>query len=360
MKEYTGQSSYKSNLKILLTAVFVVLGLWFAYQIISIIFLFFLAVVLTLILNAPTMWLVHKKVPRTLAALLVFLIMLIFLGIIGWLVVPKILEQLGILFNNLPGYYQDLKTGLSSHLGDYPLLQKRILSGSAFEEGMPSTSKLVTNVGYFSFSIISSFFLLIMFFSIVAYMLISPEPLIKTYLTFFSEKNRSKAARALSRSSVMMVGWMKSNLIVGAIEGTAIYFFLTYMDLPGVWVWVGLALFAEMVPKLGLYIMMIPPVLIALSVSPLTSLWVLLFYLGLTEVTGDFVIPKVRATTMNLHPISSLIVMLAMGLAFGLMGALVATPLTAFIKAYYEEFYLSDVSKANLKEEVDLILERRV
>ena len=360
MKEFAGQSSYKSNLKILLTAIFVVVGLWFAYQIISIIFLFFLAVVLTLILNAPTMWLVKKKIPRTFAALIVFLFMLIFLGVIGWLVIPKILEQLGILFNNLPQYYADTKTGLSSHLADYPLLQKRVLSGSAFEEGMPSAMKLVSNVGYFSASIISSVFLLIMYFSIVAYMLISPEPLIETYLTFFSEKNRPKAARALAKSSIMMTGWMKSNLIVGVIEGTAIYFFLSYMDVPGVWVWVGLALFAEFIPKLGLYIMMIPPVLIALSISPLTALWVLLFYLGLTELTGDFVIPKVRATTMNLHPISSLIVMLAMGLAFGLMGVLIATPLTAFIKAYYEEFYLSGISTENLKKEVDVILERKV
>ena len=360
MKEFTSQSFYKSGLKIILTAIFVVAGLWFAYQIVSIIFLFFLAVVLTLILNTPTMWLVKKKVPRTIAALIVFFIMLIFLGFIGWLVVPKILEQLGTLFNNLPQYYEDLKTGLSSRLIDYPLLQKRVLSGSAFEDGMPSAMKLVSNVGYYSASVISSIFLLIMFFSIVAYMLITPEPLIETYLTFFSEKNRPNAARALARSSVMMTGWMKSNLIVGAIEGTAIYFFLTYMKVPGVWIWVGLALFAEFIPKLGLYIMMIPPVLIALSISPLTALWVFLFYMGLTELTGDFVIPKVRATTMNLHPISSLLVMLAMGLAFGLMGVLISTPLTAFIKAYYEEFYLSGISTENLKEEVEVILERKV
>lgn len=360
MKEFSGPSSYNSLLKILLTVVFVVLGLWFAYQIVSIIFLFFLAVVLTLILNAPTMWLVKKKVPRTLAALMVFFLMLIIIVLIGWMVVPKILEQLGTLFNNLPKYYEDFKSGLSSRLEDYPLLQKRVMSGSAFEEGLPTTRNLVTNVGYFSYSLVSSIFLVIMFFSIVAYMLISPQPLIETYLTFFSEQNRTKAARALARSSIMMTGWMKSNLIVGLIEGTAIYFFLNYMDLPGVWVWVGLALFAEMVPKLGLYIMMIPPVLIALSISPLTALWVLLFYLALTEFTGDFIIPKVRASTMNLHPISSLLVMLAMGLAFGLMGVLVATPLTAFIKAYYEEFYLSDISMENIQQDVEVVLERKV
>ena len=360
MKELTSQSFYQSGVKIILTAIFVVAGLWFAYQVVSIVFLFFLAVVLTLILNTPTMWLVSKKVPRTVAALIVFFLMLLFLVFIAWLVVPKMLEQLTTIFNNLPQYYESTRVGLASRLDEYPSLQRRVLSGSAFEEGLPSAIKLVSNVGYYSISLISSIFLLIMFFSIVAYMLISPEPLIETYLTFFSERNRPKAARALAESSVMMTGWMKSNLIVGAIEGTAIYFFLTYMEVPGVWVWVGLALFAEFVPKLGLYIMMIPPTLIALSISPLTSLWVFLFYIGLSELTGDFVIPKVRASTMNLHPISSLLVMLAMGLAFGLMGVLISTPLTAFIKAYYEEFYLSDVSTTNLKEEVNLILERKV
>jgi predicted PurR-regulated permease PerM len=42
------------------------------------------------------------------------------------------------------------------------------------------------------------------------------------------------------------------------------------------------------------------------------------------------------------------------------MGVLISTPLTAFIKAYYEEFYLSGISADNLKEEVDVILERKV
>jgi predicted PurR-regulated permease PerM len=33
-------------------------------------------------------------------------------------------------------------------------------------------------------------------------------------------------------------------------------------------------------------------------------------------------------------------ILLAMATAFGLMGALLATPLTAIIKAYYEEFFI--------------------
>ena len=118
--------------------------------------------------------------------------------------------------------------------------------------------------------------------------------------------------------------------------------------------------FSEMVPKLGLYIMAVPPTLVALSIDPLTALWVLVFFVVLNELAGDLITPRVRASTMNLHPVSSLLVMLAMISAFGLVGALVATPLTAFIKAYYEEFYLASASTENVAEQIDVVLERRV
>ncbi|MBO0936380.1 AI-2E family transporter [Fibrella sp. HMF5335] len=354
------ESRYSNAVRLILIAALVLMGLWFTYEVINIVFFFFFAVVLTLILNAPTMWLVSKKVPRTVAALLVFAALLIFLVLIGWLVIPRMLEQLTQLVTNVPLYYQNLKTELSGLLADYPSLQKKLLTGKSLQNELPSVVNIVTRLGNFSLSIVSGLFFLIMFFSVVVYMLISPAPLIETYLLFFSPKNRPKAGRALARASKMVVGWMWSNVVVGSIEAVATFAFLSYMGIPGVWVWAGLALFAEMVPKLGLYIMAIPPTLVALSIDPVTALWVLVFFLALNELAGDFITPHVRASTMNLHPVSSLLVMLAMVSAFGLVGALIATPLTAFIKAYYEEFYLASTSSENVAEQVDVVLKRDV
>jgi predicted PurR-regulated permease PerM len=153
-----------------------------------------------------------------------------------------------------------------------------------------------------------------------------------------------------------MVGWVWSNLIVGIIEAIAVFIFLSFMGIPGVWVWAGLTLFAEMIPKLGFYIMAIPPTLVALSIHPIMALWVIAFYVLFDEISGDFLLPRIRASAMNLHPVSTLFVMLAMASAFGLLGALIATPLTAFIKAYYETFVLAETSKANIKKGVDVVL----
>ncbi len=253
-----------------------------------------------------------------------------------------------------------MQDNLADALADYPSLQKKVVESTSMKEILPSTRRLITSLSRFSFSLIGGIFMLVFFFSIILYMLIEPRPLLETYLMFFSEENRPKAAEAMARSSRMMVGYMWSNVVVGTIEAVLIFAFLTYMDVPGVWVWAGLALFSEMIPKLGPYIMAAPPVLIALAIDPMTALWVALFYLVMNELMGDFVVPKIRASTMNLHPVSSLFVMLAMACAFGIVGALIATPLTAFIKAYYEVFYLENKSTRGVNRQIDKILECKV
>ena len=347
-------------MKLIVVAALVVAGFYFAYQIVGVLFMLFFAVVLTLVLNAPTMWLVKKKVPRTLAAIIVFFVTMVFLGFVGWLVIPRILEQVSTLVANLPGYIEGMQDNLADALADYPSLQKKVVESTSMKEILPSTRRLITSLSRFSFSLIGGIFMLVFFFSIILYMLIEPRPLLETYLMFFSEENRPKAAEAMARSSRMMVGYMWSNVVVGTIEAVLIFAFLTYMDVPGVWVWAGLALFSEMIPKLGPYVMAAPPVLIALAIDPMTALWVALFYLVMNELMGDFVVPKIRASTMNLHPVSSLFVMLAMAGAFGIVGALIATPLTAFIKAYYEVFYLENKSTRGVNRQIDKILERKV
>jgi predicted PurR-regulated permease PerM len=49
---------------------------------------------------------------------------------------------------------------------------------------------------------------------------------------------------------------------------------------------------------------------------------------------------------------------IAMSAAFGVIGAFIATPLTAFIKAYYETFYRKEVEKEQHDRNIDRMLYR--
>ncbi|RQP10788.1 MAG: AI-2E family transporter [Chryseobacterium sp.] len=92
MNKPLSDNTYQKAVKLIVVAALVVAGFYFAYQIVGVLFMLFFAVVLTLVLNAPTMWLVKKKVPRTLAAIIVFFVTMVFLGFVGWLVIPRILD----------------------------------------------------------------------------------------------------------------------------------------------------------------------------------------------------------------------------------------------------------------------------
>ena len=102
--------------------------------------------------------------------------------------------------------------------------------------------------------------------------------------------------------------------------------------------------------------MSVPPILIAFSISPSTAMWVAIFFLALDELIADVLMPRLRSSTMKIHPVSILVMLMAMSAAFGVIGAFIATPLTAFVKAYYETFFQKQIQPEELKTEVDDML----
>lgn len=86
---------------------------------------------------------------------------------------------------------------------------------------------------------------------------------------------------------------------------------------------------------------MIPPILVALALDPWMALWVFIFYQIMQAVMANVVAPVSRSSQMKIHPVSLLFAVLAMTALFGFLGAIIATPIAGFIKAYYEEFYLA-------------------
>ena len=300
-----------------------------------------------------------RKVRRTIAAIIVFFVFLIFLTALGWLIIPKIVYQLQLLIADLPQLIRNLNNRIVSWLGENAPISDPVQPGNGgIADQLPSAQVILTGISRYSLSALGSVLLFIFFLCLVAYMLINPRPLLELYLSFFPESKRQKAAESFADASVMTIGWMWSNVVAGAIRSVLVFFFLLFMNIPGVWIWAGVTFFAELIPRIGFYIMAVPPILIALSIDPVTAMWVAIFYLALDEIMGDFVIPHIRASTMKIHPVSLLVMLLAMVTVFGLMGALIATPLTAFIKAYYEGFFEKKQSESLTRQRIDMMLYR--
>jgi len=350
---------YKSLSRLIYLAAGLIVALWFLHEVLQVILLLFFALVITIVLNAAVTWLEGKNIRRPTGSLIVFFTVLLCFALLGWMIVPKLVTQVRLLVTNLPAYLEGLNVRIEKWLGEYGGNPQRAKDTASAITALPPVSTIINSVGQYSIQLFQNLLLIIFFFCLVIYMLISPRPLLELYLSFFSERKKDKAAEAFSYASKMTIGWMWSNVVAGAIRAIIVWFFLYFMGIPGVWVWAAVTFFAELIPKIGFYIMAVPPILIAFSISPLTALWVAIFYIGLDEIIGDFIIPRIRSRTMKIHPVFILIMIIAMSSAFGIMGAFIATPLTAFIKAYYETFYRKEIEQEKHDRNIDRMLYRK-
>ena len=76
----------------------------------------------------------------------------------------------------------------------------------------------------------------------------------------------------------------------------------------------------------------------ALVQHPLSALWVMLMFLGIQQLEGHVVVPKVMGHSLRLHPLLVIFGLLAGGEIYGFPGILVALPLLAAARAVWEFF----------------------
>ena len=81
-----------------------------------------------------------------------------------------------------------------------------------------------------------------------------------------------------------------------------------------------------------------PPVVYALVQHPIDALWVALLFLGIQQLEGHVIVPKVMGHSLRLHPLLVIFGLLAGGEIYGFPGILVALPLLAAGRAAWEFF----------------------
>ena len=134
-------------------------------------------------------------------------------------------------------------------------------------------------------------------------------------------------------------GQLLVSMIDGAIIGIALYVFirLDFSFLIGLMVGV-----LCLIPYLGFIICLIPAMLIALA--QFGDLWhpayVLLIFTLANWIEGLFISPKIIGNSVGLHPMTVIVSVLAWSILLGgLLGALLAVPLTAALKVLLRRYF---------------------
>ena len=105
----------------------------------------------------------------------------------------------------------------------------------------------------------------------------------------------------------------------------------------------------ELLPIIGPIISMIPTLLVALTTSrpgPRRDRGVVL-YLVVQQVEGAVLVPKIQGSAVELHPSLVIFVLIVGGAIAGLLGAILAIPITAAGRDVYRYLFrrLSDTTR---------------
>jgi AI-2 transport protein TqsA len=146
-----------------------------------------------------------------------------------------------------------------------------------------------------------------------------------------------------------MRAFVQATSIIGAFNGLAVGVFLwaVGVDFPVLWgVW---AFFMTFIPTLGFFLAVLPPALLALVTgSWQDALIVLLGFLAIYIVTGSMRSGRFVGRRLNLSPLVILLSILLWGWVFGIMGSLLAVPMTLlvrrlFVEAFDESRWMTDL-----------------
>jgi predicted PurR-regulated permease PerM len=167
---------------------------------------------------------------------------------------------------------------------------------------------------------------------------------------------RERAGEVLGVIDESLRRWLVGRFALMVINGALTAIGLKLLGIPLALTLGLLAGLLNFVPNFGPWIAAIPAVLIAFLQGPQQALYVAVLYLVLQSVDGYLLTPLVDRRSVELPPVLTITAQVVLGLAFGFICILLASPLTAvaliLIKMLYIEDLLGDRVMPTTDEEV--------
>lgn len=138
-------------------------------------------------------------------------------------------------------------------------------------------------------------------------------------------------------------GQLFLGLVVGTLAGIGLFVLRLFgLEVPYILL---LAIFAgitELVPVVGPVIGAVPAVILAFfdGDSPTTTvLAVILLYVGIQQVENQFLVPRIVGESVGLHPAILMVLLIVCSSVFGLLGAILAAPVSAAFRDIFTYLY---------------------
>ena len=303
-----------------------ILGLgWLVIRIRDILTLLFVAFIFMSALRPSVEKLEGLKLPRFVAILGVYLVVISILVMFGTLIFPPLVAQSVKLMANLPYYLRQTAPFINIDID------------TIISEFAP----LSQNLARVTFSVVSDIVTIFTLAVFVFYFLLEIKKLEQYLEIFVGKESARKIGGIIGLIEIRLGACVRGELTLGLIIGITSYLGLTLL---GVSYALPLALVAgvlEMVPIIGPIISAIPAVLVALTISPGLALTVAALYFIIQQLENNLIVPSVMQKAVGIPPLVTLLALMVGGRLGGTVGIILAVPILLAVETVLRELNIA-------------------
>lgn len=351
--------------RLVITAIVIILGIYFVYILREVLLPFLLAWLIAYLLN-PVVRFFQKKLhikKRSFAVGLTFVSLIGVLCIAYLVITPSVgkeIEQINLLINsyrtdplNQHGIPEDLYQYIQKYI-DYEFL-KEVVSKDNITETLKYVMPKLQGVLSNTISFIIGFTVVFIVVLYLIFILLDYDKINKLWRDLIPHKYRSRVDKITLDVEKSMNTYFRHQALICLI--VAILYSIAFQI-------IGLPLAIIMGLLIGLLHMV--PYLHAISIVPATllcwlkvsqtgqSFWafmgiILLIYVVIQCIIDIILVPRIMGKAMGLNPAIILLSLSIWGALMGIMGMIIAIPMTTLLLSYYQEF-LSNISDEDVEK----------
>lgn len=330
----------------IITALLFILGLGLLFYLRDLVLIVLTAIVFASAIEPGVHFFMKHKINRLLSVLLVYLLTVFFIGTIGFIFIPPVLDDAATFLTNLPTTLQTIEfsSGFSNGVpgaivNDFSPMQFANAIRSSFAS---FTGGLFSTLSAFFGGIISLGLIIVFSFYFAV-----QETGIDDFLRLVVPVRHQDYALSLWKRSQEKIGkWMQGQLLLAVLVGVLLYLGLVILGVPYALLLAVLAALFELIPVFGQFLAAVPAIAVSFADGGATAaLLVVGLYVIVQQFESNLIYPLVVKKVVGVPPILVILALLIGGALAGFLGILLSVPIAAALQEF-----INDVQKSKERE----------
>ncbi len=300
---------------------------------------FLAAFIIAYILNPVVNFFTQRKIPRSIAVLIIFIVFFGSMALLIINIIPSIADELENLVEVLPNYTTRIQDFIQQLQTDYRRFNLPEGVRSIIDDSISDVEvRLIAFFDNITEKALGFFQGIIYIFIIplLVYYFLRDFNVIKKYIkSIIPKKYQHQASLLIKEMDITLGAYFRGILMISFLVGTMTYLGLLFLRVEFALVLGIISGLTNVIPYFGPIIGSIPAITIALLESPALAVKVLILIFVIQQVESQFISPPILGRTLGIHPLVILFVIFLGGRLFGLVGLLIAVPFTAMLRILY-------------------------